>query len=249
MVGSSWIAVEAVARHWVAPNFPLPPPIDQKEFNDLPTWSLLDGRPLPVMKTYSSFSFPGHTNGRMYFTYAERSCAMSLGKTTFTDPCSLVVLWSLTEMTSASFNCSLRAYSLRVISDITPGIWNLTVNLDKTKIVIFSKGKIRKFGKFLFGGEKIEVVPDYTFLGVVMNYNNKFTKAINRQTTLAKRAMFSLNSKINSLNLPIDLQLDVFKKLVIPVITYGCEIWGFENIETVERMQRNFLKNAICSGK
>ena len=66
-------------------------------------------------------------------------------------------------------------------------LWGLTVNLEKTKIVIFSRGKIRKFRKFTFNGEQVEVVSEYIYLGIVFNYNNKFNKSIARQSLLAKK--------------------------------------------------------------
>ena len=93
------------------------------------------------------------------------------------------------------------------------------------------------------------VVDDYLFLGVVFNYDNSFIKAVNRQLTLAKRALFALNSKISNLNLPVDLKLSLFDRLVIPVLTYGCEVWGFTNISAIERFQRVFLKNTLNISK
>ena len=59
--------------------------------------------------------------------------------------------------------------------------WNLTVNTSKTKIVIFSKKKVTDFPAFLFGHSTIEVVDDYTYLGIIFNYNGSFQKAINKQ--------------------------------------------------------------------
>ena len=53
----------------------------------------------------------------------------------------------------------------------------LTVNTSKTKIMIFSRGKVRRFPTFKYGTDTIEVVSDYVYLGVTMNYNNKFVKA------------------------------------------------------------------------
>ena len=96
--------------------------------------------------------------------------------------------------------------------------------MDKTKIIIFSRGKVRKHKIFKFNAKEVTVVDDYLYLGVVFNYNNSFTKAINRQLTLAKRALFALNSKISNQNLPVDLKLSLFDRLVIPVLTYGCEV-------------------------
>ena len=86
---------------------------------------------------------------------------------------------------------------------------------------------------------------DYVYLGVTFYYNNTFTKAIERQILLARKALFSLDFKIKTLNLNVDMQIDLFKKLIVPILTYGCEIWGYNTLETVELFQRKFLKNTL----
>ena len=103
----------------------------------------------------------------------------------------------------------------------------LKVNLTKTKIIVFSRGKIRNIPELFYGNEKIEVVDDYVYLGVTINYNGSFTKAINKQVTQARKAMFSLVTKSRRLQLPVDLQLELFDKTVLPVLLYGCEVWYF----------------------
>ena len=40
--------------------------------------------------------------------------------------------------------------------------WDLTVNTSKTKIGIFSKGKVRNIPRFYFGNDIIDVCEDYT---------------------------------------------------------------------------------------
>ena len=39
-------------------------------------------------------------------------------------------------------------------------------------------------------GEKVEVVDDYVYLGTTVSYNGKYSKAIEKQFTQAKRAIF-----------------------------------------------------------
>ena len=51
-------------------------------------------------------------------------------------------------------------------------MWQLTVNTTKTKIVIFSRGKVRNHPQFLFGGNALDVVDEYTYLGVTINYHS-----------------------------------------------------------------------------
>ena len=125
----------------------------------------------------------------------------------------------------------------------------LKINLTKTKIIIFSRGKIRNFPEFFYGNEKVEIVDDYIYLGVTINYNGSFTKAINKQITQARKAMFSLLTKARRLQLPIDLQLELFDKTVLPVLLYGCEVWGCANISDIEVFYRYFLKIILRLGK
>ena len=84
-----------------------------------------------------------------------------------------------------------------------------------TKIVIFSRGKVRKAPTFLFGGDEICVCDDYVYLGTTFNYNNSLKKAINKQVSQARRALYSMKSKILPLLLPIDVKLELFEHLVI----------------------------------
>ena len=52
----------------------------------------------------------------------------------------------------------------------------------------------------------------------------------------------SLLRKSRNMQLPIDIQIELFNKLVKPIILYGCEVWGFGNLEIIERVQLKFLK-------
>ena len=125
-------------------------------------------------------------------------------------------------------------------------IWKLSVNTSKTKVVIFSRGKIRNIPSFLFGTENLEIVEDYTYLGTIFNYNGKFKKAINKQIASARRALFILQKKAISLKLPIDLQIELFDKTILPILLYGSEVWGFsKEILQIEIFYRTFLKGIL----
>ena len=128
-------------------------------------------------------------------------------------------------------------------------LWHLKVNASKTKIIIFSRGKIRIKPIFTFGNDEISVCDDYTYLGIVFNYNGKFNKAISKQVSQAKHAMFALISKAAKLHLSIDITCDLFDKIVLPILLYGCEVWGFENLKHIEIFYRNFLRRILKVNK
>jgi hypothetical protein len=45
----------------------------------------------------------------------------------------------------------------------------------------------------------------------------------------ARKALYCLYRKLRNISIPIDLQLKLFDTLIFPILTYGCEIWGYEN--------------------
>jgi hypothetical protein len=65
--------------------------------------------------------------------------------------------------------------------------WNLKVNTNKTKIMVFSK---RKFGIdvfLLFDNTKLEECEDISYLGITLNYNGSFIKAKNKLVQQAQK--------------------------------------------------------------
>ena len=116
-------------------------------------------------------------------------------------------------------------------------MWNLTLNKSKTKIVVFgknkSKTKIVVFGKrlsnrnnvFTYDGYILLIVDSYTCLGILFSANGNFHKCKVNLKKQAERAMFTLLNKCNTLDLPIDVQLDLFDKTILPIMTYGCKVF------------------------
>ena len=103
---------------------------------------------------------------------------------------------------------------------------HLTVNTQKTKVMIFSRGKVRKYQNFMFGDSILDVTYEYVYLGVNFNYNTSFIKAIERHISRAKRAMFAIVTKSRRLSLPLDILFELFDRVVLPVVLYASEIYG-----------------------
>ena len=54
--------------------------------------------------------------------------------------------------------------------------------------------------------------------------------------------MFSLLKKIRILSLPLHLQIELFDKMVKPILLYGAEVYCFGNCDVIERVHLKFLK-------
>ena len=89
-------------------------------------------------------------------------------------------------------------------------LYNLTVNTSKAKIMVFSRGKVKRYPIFSYGDDIIEVVSDYVYLGATMNYNNEFVKAMRKQLDQGQKSQFSMLIKCRTTELPIDIQCKLF---------------------------------------
>ena len=65
----------------------------------------------------------------------------------------------------------------------------------------------------------------------------------------ARKAMFSLLTKARRLSLPVDIQCDLFEKIVLPILLYGSEVWGYTNLLQIEIFYRKFLKTVLYLNK
>ena len=70
-----------------------------------------------------------------------------------------------------------------------------------------------------------------------------------KQVDQGNRALFCMLLKYRKLNLPVDIQVELFDQLVVPIVTYGCEVWGYENIKCAEIFYTKFLKRLLHLNK
>ena len=129
----------------------------------------------------------------------------------------------------------------------------LKINTDKTKIMVFSRGKVRKLPVLTLNSTPIDKVDKYTYLGVVFTYNAKFNASISERIDKGTKAMFSLLRKGREHDIPHDILLHLFDSSVAPVLMYGSEIWGCSNCDKIERIHLKFCKmilglnNSTCN--
>ena len=132
--------------------------------------------------------------------------------------------------------------ALQEYCDVNKIVVNTDQSKEKTKIIIFSRGKVRNIPNFTYGNDPIDVVFEYTYLGIRFKFNGEFDVAISKRIELARIAMFSLVQKSNRLGLTLQTQIELFEKTVLPVALYGCEIWGASNLKQLESFQSQYYK-------
>ena len=125
--------------------------------------------------------------------------------------------------------------------------WKLTVNKDKTKVIVFRKGGIlRRDLKFYYQGQELEIVTSFSYLGITFTAGGSFSNAQVTLSGQAQKAIFKLNSYLYHFSdLTPKHVLNLFDKLVTPILNYGSEVWGFCKANQIERVHLQFCKKLL----
>ena len=123
---------------------------------------------------------------------------------------------------------------------------NLSINFEKTKIVIYNNKRNSQDTQFSLNEHPIEVVKSYKYLGILLSDSASLKPAISTLTNQAQKAMFSLFKKIRLLQFPKpSLLCHLFDSLISPIANYGCEVWGHVKADDLEIVHRRFCKFAL----
>ena len=142
------------------------------------------------------------------------------------------------ELCDLKLNCLMFADDLVLISQSAIGLqkcmnnlnaycekWCLTINTDKTKVIIFNKGG-NKFSKYSFwlNDTTIDIVQNYCYLGIIFSATGNFSNACDALYDKALRAFYKFKGLQPQNNARQAMKL--FDCLITPIITYASVIWG-----------------------
>ena len=132
--------------------------------------------------------------------------------------------------------------SLDVIANYTIK-WGLHINIGKSKILIFNKKINTNEMQFKINNINLERVDSYCYLGLVMTPNGTFKSAQKVLFNKAMKTYYSIRKEFNFENgTPVNIQQELFNTLIIPIMTYGSDVWGCYLTRT--KMQ---LKDLLCN--
>ena len=89
---------------------------------------------------------------------------------------------------------------------------------------------------------ELEIVSEFIYLGTMFQRTGSFKKKKFNLAEKASKAMYDILNKGRVHNLSVSCQLDLFDKIIIPMLTNGSEIWGYENIDILEKLHVKFCK-------
>ena len=125
--------------------------------------------------------------------------------------------------------------------------WKLTINVGKTKVMVFRKGgRISNKVEFKYDGNLLEKVKTFSYLGITFSTGGSFKYTFERFEGQAMKAIFALKQYITNFpDISIKHTLDLFDKLIFPILNYGAPVWGFVECERLERIHTRFCKQIL----
>ena len=102
----------------------------------------------------------------------------------------------------------------------------LKLNIQKTKIM--ASGPITSWQ---VGGEIMETVTDFIFLGSKITADGDCSHEIKRCLLLGRKAVTNLDSILKSRDSTLPIKVCLVKAMVFPVVMYGCDSWTIKKAD------------------
>jgi hypothetical protein len=106
--------------------------------------------------------------------------------------------------------------------------WHLTVNMDKSKIVVFRQRNTPVASIWTYGGQRVPVADEYRYLGLHFHATKRLRYMQQQLAVQARKAMIAMFTRAADMKLRRDqpaLFFRLFDTLVTSVASHACPIW------------------------
>ncbi|XP_031354005.1 uncharacterized protein LOC116178597 isoform X1 [Photinus pyralis] len=115
--------------------------------------------------------------------------------------------------------------------------------LKQKKQAFNDRRKKKGLGVFVFNNSTLEIVEEYTYLGITFSASGVFKKACESFIEKSSRAIARVKSTLIKVKSEcLETKTRLFKAIVSSVLLYGAEIWSLRYLEMVERVQVKYYK-------
>jgi hypothetical protein len=135
---------------------------------------------------------------------------------------------------------------------------SMFVNMEKSEVVVYGGGQQRPIAVFSYNGASLPIKSGYVYLGMKFEDGQPTKAAITAAVTRARKAVHAVQSRCHALKVrSVHLMCHLFDALVMPVLSYGCEVWSvdwlskmckdgsFATGEAEESIHRHFLRQCL----
>ena len=114
--------------------------------------------------------------------------------------------------------------------------------------MIFRKGgRVNRNIRFIYKGHVLEIVSKFTYLGIVFTTGGSVNTFFEMLAGQALKAIFKLKSNLlKFLGITVQHKLDLFDKLILPILNYGSEVWGLNDSTKLEGIHNIICKHILA---
>ena len=129
----------------------------------------------------------------------------------------------------------------------TSARYGLLINKQKTKTMTIEKSGTQQQLKILLGGDALEQVKEFVYLGGLISQDGGCTADVKRRIGLASAVFGKLNRLWKSKNIATSTKVKMYETLVIPVFMYGSECWTLRKADEhrIEVADMNWLRTIL----
>ena len=96
----------------------------------------------------------------------------------------------------------------------------LNVNMKKTKVMIFQKKARRaKQFNFIYNNHPLEIVTEYTYLGMTISASGSFQKEVETLREKMKRALAAIRKQLVLSKHPVKIANKISESFLLPILT------------------------------
>jgi hypothetical protein len=122
----------------------------------------------------------------------------------------------------------------------------LKVGADKTKVMVFGNGRLPQNLSFSYDNLNLEIAKNFNYLGIIFTRTGNISLTKKNLADKALKAMYEVLKMGIMYKLSIQCLLDLFDKMIKPILLYGCEVWGFSNNDILEKIHLLFTNYKSC---
>jgi len=103
----------------------------------------------------------------------------------------------------------------------------LEVNVDKTKYMVMSRDQnAGRSHDMTIDSRSFERVEEFKYLGTTLTNKNSIQEEIKSRLKLGNACYHSVQSLLSSSLLSKNLEIKIYRAIILPFVLYGCETWS-----------------------
>jgi hypothetical protein len=115
--------------------------------------------------------------------------------------------------------------------------YEMTFGIDKCGLMGFGEGASERLRvspeRWTLSGRTIPIVDSYKYLGLIVTSNLDLDVMVKDRVAKGVKALNAMRPVLACVNIPVDIRIRAIRAMLVPVLSYGGELWGMNEERSV----------------